>query len=421
MELTQLPTLHVQARRIQDDLDILDGFTDPEVPYTRRAFSPLYQQARQWLAERMADAGLGVQVDAASNLIGRLKGLDDTARPLMMGSHIDTVEAGGRFDGIIGVLGALEVARCIRESGATLHRTLEVFDFTCEEPTVVGLTPLGSRIISGDITPEQVAAATTPSGVPLPQAIDALGGDSSHLENALRKPGEVAGYLELHIEQGPVLEKEMYDVGVVTAIAAPCRGLVTLTGEADHAGATLMGDRRDALAGAAEAVLALERVVSAPDLVQDTVGTVGSIEVHPNMVNIIPGQVKLWVEVRSIHQRDIDEAKRRFGDEITSMAERRGLQISLEWLHSETPVQVPQPMHDVVAEACRDLGISHTSLPSRATHDAARLASIVPVAMVFVPCKDGKSHTPDEWVDLEQIVRGVRVLGRALLLLDQRL
>ena len=420
MEAAPLPKLKVQTQRVDDDIAALAAFTDPELPYTRPAFSPLYKQARQWLAERMAEAGLAVRVDAASNLIGHLRGEDDKAPPLMMGSHTDTVEAGGRFDGIVGVIGALEVARCIQESGVALRHSLEVVDFTCEEPTLVGVTPMGSRLMTGDVTPEMVAATRTPSGEPLPDAINALGGDATNLERARRRPGELAGYLELHIEQGRVLERQGYAIGVVSAVAGPCRGLITLTGQADHAGATLMGDRRDALAGAAEAVLALERVVSAPELVQDTVGTVGSVRVHPNMVNVIPGRVELWMEVRSIHQRDIDTAKERFASELTDIGRRRGLQVSLKWLHTEDPVSVPQEMQAVVAEACRDLGIPSISLPSRASHDAARLAAIVPAGMVFVPCKDGKSHTPDEWIDPEQIAQGIRVLGQALLKLDRR-
>ncbi len=420
MEAAPLPKLNVQPQRIDDDIAALAAFTDPELPYTRRAFSPLYHQSRRWLAERMAEAGLAVRVDAASNLIGRLRGEDDTTPPLMMGSHTDTVEAGGRFDGIVGVIGALEVARCIRESGAALRHSLEVVDFTCEEPTLVGVTPMGSRLMTGEVTPKMVAATSTPSGEPLPDAINALGGDAAHLERARRRPGELAGYLELHIEQGRVLERGEYAVGVVTAVAGPCRGLITLTGQADHAGATLMGDRRDALAGAAEAVLALERIASDPELVQDTVGTVGSVQVHPNMVNVIPGSVELWVDVRSIHQRDIDTAKERLERALNDIGQRRRLEVSLEWLHTENPVTVPQEMHAVVAEACHDLGIPSISLPSRASHDAARLAAIVPVGMVFVPCKDGRSHTPDEWIDLEQIVQGVRVLGQALLKLDRR-
>ena len=217
----------------------------------------------------------------------------------MLGSHTDTVESGGRFDGIVGVLGALEVVRCLRESGLTLSRPLEVVDFVCEEPSVVNLSPLGSRIMAGDVTAEMVAEAAAPDGGALTDAIARLGGDPSRLHEARRKPGGIFGYLELHIEQGPVLERAGMEVGVVTIVAAPCRAVVSLTGVADHAGATAMPDRRDALAGAAELTLAVERIVSTPDVVQESVGTVGFLRVTPNMVNVIPGRVDLTVEVRS--------------------------------------------------------------------------------------------------------------------------
>ena len=411
------PALDIRPERIEADLEQLAKFTDPELPYTRRAFSPLYEAARAWLAVRFRDAGLDTRVDAAGNLIGRLGGGPGPA--LMLGSHIDTVEAGGRFDGIVGVLGALEVVRCIREAGVALSRPLEVVDFVCEEPTIVNLSPLGSRVMAGDVTTEMVAAASAPSGEPLAEAIARLGGDAARLADARRRPGDIAGYLELHIEQGPVLERAGVDIGVVTIVAAPCRAVVSITGAADHAGATAMPDRRDALAGAAELTLAVERIVSVPDIVQESVGTVGFLRVTPNMVNVIPGRVDLTVEVRSTQREALTWAMEEIEGALREISARRGLGSTLEWRHEEHPVPIPSEMQEIVATAAANLHIPAMLLPSRASHDAARLAPVAPVGMVFIPCKNGRSHCPEEWAELGDIVTGARVLGEALLLLDE--
>ena len=410
------PTINVNPDRIDADLKRLAEFTDPNLPYTRRAFSPYYEEARRWLAERFRDAGLDTRVDPAGNLIGRLG--EGGGPVLMLGSHIDTVEAGGRFDGIVGVLGALEVVRCLRESGITLSRPLEVVDFVCEEPSVVNLSPLGSRIMAGDVTADMVALATTPNGGALPDAITRLGGDPSRLDEARRRLGDIYGYLELHIEQGPVLERAGLDAGVVTIVAAPCRAVVSLTGVADHAGATAMVDRRDALAGAAELTLAVERIVSAPDIVQESVGTVGFLRVTPNMVNVIPGHVDLTVEVRSTQTEVLLWAREEIERSLREIASRRGLEASLDWQHLEEPVPIPLHMQDIVAETAAGMGIRTLRLPSRASHDAARLAPVAPVGMVFIPCLNGRSHCPEEWAELDDIVTGTQVLAGALLRLD---
>ena len=408
--------LGVRSERIEADLWRLAEFTEPERPYTRRAFSPVYEEAREWLAGRFREAGLDVRVDAAGNLIG---GLGEQAGPVvMMGSHVDTVESGGRFDGIVGVLGALEVARRLREEGVTLSHRLEVVDFVCEEPTIVNLSPLGSRIMAGDVTAAMVAEASAPSGEPLAEAIARLGGDASRLGEARRQPGDVAGYLELHIEQGPVLERAGCGLGVVTVVAAPCRATVTLTGLADHAGATSMADRRDALTGAAELTLAVERIVSTPDLVQESVGTVGFLRVSPNMVNVIPGQVELTIEVRSTQEPALAWAKEEVERALGEIASRRGLEAALDWRHEESPVPIPADMQDIVAKAAEGLRMPYLRLPSRASHDAARLAPIAPVGMAFIPCRAGRSHCPEEWAEATDIAAGAQVLGEALLRMD---
>ena len=410
------PSLNVNRERMDADVRRLAEFTDPALPYTRRAFSPEYAAAREWLAHRFRDAGLVTRVDAAGNLIGRLGPADGPV--LMLGSHIDTVEAGGRFDGVVGVVGALEIARRIRETGAALAHPLEIVDFVCEEPTIVDMSPLGSRVMAGDVTAEMIASAYAPSGEPLGDAIARLGGDPASLREARRKPGETLAYLELHIEQGPVLERAGMDVGIVTVIAAPCRAVVSLVGAADHAGATSMADRRDALAGAAELILAVERAASAPDVAQESVGTVGFLRVSPNMVNVVPGRADLTVEARSAQSEALLWVREEIERSLREIAARRGLDAAIEWRHLEEPVPIPVEMQEIIAESATDLRMRAMRLPSRASHDAARLAPVAPVGMVFIPCKDGRSHCPEEWADADDVAAGAEVLGRALLRLD---
>jgi N-carbamoyl-L-amino-acid hydrolase len=417
MYSSDLPILPVQPSRLQSDLDALEAITDPNLPYTRPAFSDLDIKGRQWLKARMENAGLEVHVDTAANLIGRRKGLSFTHPVIMMGSHIDTVRSGGRFDGIIGVLGALEVIRSLNDIGWTTQHDIEVVNFTCEEPNAFSISPLGSKLMSGAVSAEQVRESRLADGTTLSSLINYLGGDEQKLESVLRGPDDIHGYLELHIEQGPVLEREHIPLGVVTAIAAPLRATVTIFGVADHSGATMMNERYDALCAAAEIILCVERLCGNPDIT-DTVGTIGHIEVSPNMVNIIPGLVELRVDIRSTKQEFLDKLRSEFETAVKEVSHRRSVQHTLTWTSIEEPVPIPDKMQMFVMDSCQELGYAFAHLPSRAAHDASRIADISPVGMIFIPCKDGKSHTPEEWANIDDIARGTEVLGRALLKLD---
>jgi N-carbamoyl-L-amino-acid hydrolase len=408
--------LDIKPERIERDFKTLETFTDPTALWSRRAFSPEYKEARAWLSEQFRLAGLEVFNDAASNLIGRRGG--DGNQVFMMGSHTDTVKSGGRFDGIVGVLGALEIARCLQDSDINLALPLEIVDFTCEEPTV-NLSPLGSRIMAGDVVQNNLKGVVTPFGDTVFDAIDALGGDSSNILKARRVSGQIAGYLELHIEQGAVLEKEGLAAGIVTTIAAPCRGRVQFVGSADHAGATPMPDRKDALLGAAELVIAIEKIVTSTGMVDENVGTVGWLNVSPNMINVIPGQVDMSVEVRSTDIESLVISRKSIEDEVVNISERRGLKSNLTWDHLEDPVPLPSYMQDIVKSAFSDLGVPIRQLPSRASHDAARIAPITPAGMVFIRCLEGKSHCPEEWASMDDIVLGTRLLGQSLFRLNE--
>lgn len=413
-----LPDLPIDVGRIERDLTELARLTEPDRPYTRQAFTRLDLEARELVAGWMREAGLDVHIDAAGNTIGRRSGR--TEGPVVaLGSHTDTVQAGGRFDGIAGVVAAVEVARALEQAGVVTEHPLEVINFNCEEPSVAGMTPVGSRAVSGHLDLSKLETSRDPEGRTLAEAIDFLGGDYTRLAVLIREPSDVHGYLELHIEQGLVLERAGRPVGVVTHIAGPIRGTITVTGRADHAGATLMNERQDALCGAAEVILALERTAKDPSL-KAAVATIGTAHIAPGMVNIIPGRVDLQMEVRSIRQEEKERIRGLFGAACEAIARERDLRVDVQWLVDEPPVTVPEDMQALVREAAEELGIETVSLPSRAMHDASWMAMIAPIAMVFVPSKDGLSHTPDEWTDFADVAAGARVLGRALLKLDAK-
>ena len=417
----------VRGERIAADLAALAALTRRDQPgYTRLAFSQEDRRARAWLRDRMGEAGLSVQVDAAANVMGRRPGDPGGHRgspsgaqlgSLAIGSHLDTVPQGGRFDGTAGVVAGLEVARVLKESARRTRHPLEVIAFTNEEPNAFGLSTVGSRAMAGKLTADRVRALREPGGRTLAEAIDSVGGDAAHLEAAHRPRGAIAHYLELHIEQGPVLDREKVPVGLVTGIAAPTRLRVRLGGRPDHAGTTPMEMRRDALAGAAEAVLALERIATHTP---ETVGTVGCLTNSPNHANVVPAQVEMLLEFRSILPERIAAVKKKFLEALQEVARRRGLDVSWEVLLEERPVPIPAETVAMAATVCQELGIPYRRLASGGSHDANHIAEIAPVAMLFVPSVGGRSHCPEEFTETDHLAAGTRVLLDLLLRLDTR-
>ena len=406
------------AERLQADIETLTRMTRPEAPYTRRAFSDEDRAARAWVAAEMRAAGLSVTVDAAANVIGRLPGVED-GPSIMTGSHLDTVQAGGRFDGIAGVLAGLEVARCLHEAGHRLRRPLEVVNFTCEEPSDFGLSTIGSRAMSGRIGPETVAALRDRRGASLGDAIDSVGGRAARLGEARREPGSIARYLELHIEQSASLDRAGLPVGVVTAIAAPSRFRVTVRGRQDHAGGTAMAVRKDALVPAAELVLLVERL--AREAGRGMVGTVGALTVHPNMVNIVPGEVELLADFRGIHPAAIADTLARFEAGVAEVARGRDVAIDVAPIVREEPLHIDAEMIQHAAAAAESVRVPYARLTSGASHDANHIARLCPIGMLFIACRDGRSHCPEEWAEPAHLAAGSRVLLELVLRLDAAL
>jgi beta-ureidopropionase / N-carbamoyl-L-amino-acid hydrolase len=411
----------INADRLWNRIEALSRFTDPAKPWTRRAFDPRFAHGRAWLAEEFKAAGLSVEVDAGGNLIGRTPGTGRGLGALVAGSHSDTVPAGGRFDGMLGLLAALEAAQSIQEQKVSLVHPLEVVDFLAEEPSDFGISCIGSRSWAGVLSTSDLAR-TLPSNLTLASAIDSVGGSAERLGKAIRTQDSVSAYVELHIEQGLVLPERKAEIGVVTAIVGIRRHEVTVEGRADHSGTTPMSLRRDALVGAAGFIRAVEelarlRPAESPYLV----ATVGKLSVEPNAVNAVPGSVTMILEARCTEEA----ALLQFEQELWRRAEReledRGLRLTRSLLSQTLPTACSPFIQSTIEEASIAAGFRSTRLPSGAGHDGVFVARIAPMGMIFVPCREGRSHSPEEWAEPGDCANGARVLAEALILLDRSL
>ncbi|WP_246662856.1 Zn-dependent hydrolase [Pseudolabrys sp. FHR47] len=413
--------LPLDGDRLWADVMDLAALTEPDRPYTRRSFSPLFLQGRELVAKRFAEAGLAVRIDAAGNMIGRLEGADPARGVIAVGSHSDTVPAGGRFDGIAGLATALEVVRALRDQGARLDHTIEVIDFLAEEPSEYGLSCIGSRGMVGALEPSMLDL-TEPGGETLRAALRRVGGDPDRLADAKRS--DIKAFLELHIEQGVVLESQRLDVGIVTSLVGIRRMEIVFEGAADHAGTTPMHLRQDALVAGASTAVSVR--VLAEQLAGEGQGyfvaTVGIFNVEPGASNIVPGRCQLVIDARStnpvLSARFFDAIEQESGAHATAARVKR---LPIATLSDSKPVICDETVRAAMHQAARDLGLSATDLASGAGHDAGFMSRICRSAMVFVPCKAGKSHVLEEWSDREQIAAGAAVVLQAVKALDKTL
>jgi N-carbamoyl-L-amino-acid hydrolase len=418
MVKTNLP---LDADRLWADVMALAEMTDPSRPYTRRSFTALFLEGRAWLARRFAEAGLTTRIDTAGNLIGRLEGSNPALGVIAIGSHSDTVPAGGRFDGIAGVATGLEIVRALRDADIRPQHTIEIIDFLAEEPSEYGLSCVGSRGMTG-ILDDKMLDLREPGGEKLRDALRRVGGDPDRLDQARRD--DIRAFLELHIEQGIVLESQSLDVGIVTSIVGIRRFEVVFQGEADHAGTTPMALRHDALVAAAHTVASVRRVAErlAAQGTDYFVATVGILTVDPSASNIVPGRCRLIIDARTtdpaLTQHFMETIDR---ESLAHAAGARVTRTSFTILSDGSPVACDTKLRASLRQGARDLGLSETDIPSGAGHDAAFMSRICPSAMVFVPCRAGKSHAPEEWADREVIATGAAVIYQAVRDLDQSL
>ncbi len=389
----------INADRLWSRIEALSRFTDPAKPWTRRAFDVQFAHGRAWLAKEFKAAGLSVEVDAGGNLIGRTPGTGRGLGALVAGSHSDTVPAGGRFDGMLGLLAALEAAQSIREQQDSLAHPLEVVDFLAEEPSDFGISCIGSRSWAGVLTASDLARSL-PSNVTLASAIDSVGGSAERLGKAIRTPESVSAYVELHIEQGLVLAERKAEIGVVSAIVGIRRHEVTVEGRADHAGTTPMSLRRDALVGAAGFIRAVEELARLrPSESPYLVATVGKLSVEPNAINAVPGSVTMILETRSTDEAALLQFEQELWRQVEGELDDRGLRLTRLLLSQTSPTACSPLIQSAIEEVSMAAGFRSTRLPSGAGHDGVFVARIAPMGMIFVPCREGRSHAPEEWAE----------------------
>jgi N-carbamoyl-L-amino-acid hydrolase len=412
-----MPPPTINPARLNRTLKELGRIGETPQGMQRLAFSPADIAGREYTITLMHQAGLETRIDPAGNIIGRKGGSEAGLPAIALGSHIDTVPNGGKYDGALGVMGAIEVVHTLSESNLLLRHPVEVLVFTNEEGTRFHRWLFGSRAMAGLLEPEDLTGVDE-EGVAIGERLSAIGGDLSRIDQAKRRPDELAAYLELHIEQGPQLHQSRTPIGVVTAITGRAVFMVEINGDANHAGTTPMSARHDALVSAAKLTLAVNLV--AAELEVCRVATVGNIQAQPNAVNVVPGRVQLGVEFRDERMESLAAAEVELRQTAAEISATDGVDIGIELMESTPSVPVPAGMQGLVAEAATRCGLAHQKLPSGAGHDAQALAAITRPAMIFVPSVDGISHAPGEFSTPEDCANGANVLLNLLLLVDKR-
>lgn len=384
----------------------------PNGEICRLAFTPEDLQARYLVQQWMVEAGMTVRSDAAGNLIGRYAGTVDSAPALATGSHIDTVPSGGPYDGVLGVLAGIEVVRTLRENNLQLKHPIEVIVFTDEESSMIGCQAMAGTALLR--SPERYQPKI---GGSIQDCLEAIGGNWKGLASARRTREDMAAFVELHVEQGAVLERTKKAIGIVQGVVGMLRKKITITGQANHAGTTPMNMRQDALVAAAQIVLAVQQI--ALSMPSEPVATVGSLTVSPNAVNIIPGTVELTVDMRDLSQECLNEMLERLQQEITAIAAVTDTTIELSPGLSVRPTLAAPQIQATIEAVCQDLGFSYCSLPSRAGHDSLEMGRITDMGMIFVPSQAGLSHSGEEYTSPEQCTQGATVLLHTLMRLDE--
>jgi hydantoinase/carbamoylase family amidase len=379
---------------------------------TRLVFSIKELRSRQLLIHLMRQAKLNIHIDAIGNIFGRLEGREPKAPAVLAGSHLDTVIHGGKYDGPVGVIGALEAVRTIRENSIAVRSPIEVVCFVGEESSRFGFSTLGSSLVAGEVHPGDLTNAVDQQGTKLADVLASLGISRRNLGAIRRNPRDLKAYLELHIEQGPILEAKGRRIGLVTAIAAPSRFRVIFTGQADHSGTTPMEMRKDALVASAELIEFVEKTCRKFSSMQAgrVVGTVGAIKIEPGVINAVPGKAELSVDIRSITARSKDRVAKMVKQKALAIARARGLAADILTIREENPVPLDKRVLRVTKEICDEKRLDYEIMPSGAGHDAMQMAKITPAGMIFVPSTRGISHNPMEWTDPEDICLGAQLL-----------
>jgi len=409
--------IQIDEARLLSELKTLATFTTVEpsaegTAVTRVVFSEDDLRARAWLKALATSEGLRVREDAVGNTFMRWPGTDPALPAVATGSHIDAIPHAGMYDGTVGVLGSLEAIRALKRSGLRPRRSIELIMFTAEEPTRFSIGCLGSRLLSGTLDPDRADVLLDKQEATL-SAVRTAAGFTGSLSSVRQPPSQYHAWLELHIEQGPLLEREAIPIGVVTNIAAPAGYRFTITGFGGHAGALLMPDRRDALCAAAELILSVEKHTLATGAI-DTVATVGTIDVYPGAINSVPSRVVLQLDIRDTDPDRRETVMHAIRRDCDDLSHRRNVTITEDLVNADAPAQSSPHIIQLLEETCAEAGIPYKKMVSRAYHDSLFMARVAPVAMIFIPCRNGVSHRPDEYASPADIVRGTHVLASVL-------
>ena len=408
----------INKRRLMRDLNSIGRIgLGSHGAVTRLVFSVKELRSRQVLIHLMRQAGLNIHIDLIGNIFGRLEGSDAKAPAVLAGSHLDTVIHGGKYDGPVGVIGALEAVRTISENKIPVSCPLEVVCFVGEESSRFGFSTLGSSLVAGEVQPEDLTNAVDQQGTKLADVLAGLGISRRNLSAVKRNPKGLKAYLELHIEQGPILEAKKKRIGLVTAIAAPSRFRVVFTGRADHSGTTPMEMRKDALVASAQLIEFVEKTCRKFTSMAKgrVVGTVGAIKIEPGVINAVPGRSELAVDIRGITARSKDHVARLVKQKVEAIGRARGIDVQILPIREEHPVALDKRLLRVTRELCDQKGLDYEIMPSGAGHDAMQMAKITPAGMIFVPSTSGISHNPLEWTDPEDICLGAQLLMETMM------
>ncbi len=414
-DVKDMKDMKADAGRIQDWLEHINSFNStPDFGTTRVLFTEPEVAARDYVKTEMRALGMTVKEDAIGNIFGIYEGTDPTLAPVWTGSHIDTVLNAGMFDGMSGVVAGLEAVRMIRTAGVQTSRSIVVIVYTSEEPTRFKLGCLGSRAMAGKLGAADAKALRDDDGKTLYDVLDGLGFPVADFDDVPVKKGAVHGAVELHIDQTGVLERDRKTIGIVKTICAPSVFDVVVTGRQSHAGGTSMDERRDAYMAASEMALMLEHLGRTSTSEYTTV-TVGRVDVIPNAVNVIPGCVKFSIDIRDCDFDKKNELIARMKKALSEIAERRGVTYELTEYNNDHPMKCEPAITQKIEAACRAQGISYEYTISGAFHDSMLVGEFAPVAMIFVPSKDGISHSPEEWTDYDDLAAGTDVLADTLI------
>jgi hydantoinase/carbamoylase family amidase len=381
---------------------------------TRLAYSREHWAANAYFIRKCEEAGMSVRIDACGNVIARREGSEPQLPAVACGSHLDTVQHGGRYDGTIGVIAGLEMIRCLNERGIVTRNPIEIISFACEESARFGVSTIGSKAMSGKLSPTSLEKLQDKEGISFPEALAAVGLDFAHIEASRRKGNEFKAFFELHIEQGPLLERRGKEVGIVIGIAAPVRLEVTIQGQASHSGTTPMNMRKDALIGAAEIIIALEKA-ALEQAEHGTVATAGVCDVLPGAMNVVPDWVTLKIDIRSAVTGSRQIIIEQLYSLFLELENKRGLQIAARILSEEDPVVLDNETVRLLSSHCEAQSIAYANMMSGAGHDAMNMASICPTGLIFIPSRNGISHHKDEYSSIAQVAKGAVLLEKAVL------